>query len=441
MTYEYDGEGEKVHSKLAKRWIDNNLPADEDVMAERYYFHNQYEVHYINGNIKDILYIGGDAYTAPICYTRYPKERMYENEEDTEGIPWPWEGKIIVRDHQNSVRYVFTLDGQTCNQSVSYNAWGCMQTTNGSPASFADLALGRGFGSHEQWPEVGLIHMNARLYDPVTGSFLSPDPEITDKENPQAYNRYAYCIGNPIKYWDPTGRRFWESIFNYVESVLTRAEEMVTEVKNFIMGTKEESKAQSGKQAGASKGDDDDPINLNKPIHLDQVTVSATRITNSKSVPEIASTIHSLQGRTSMSGGSQSTGGDSYYNNALNFKDAPYLSGGYSKNGIDCSGLVNRATGNDNHNWTTKSEIPPPGNWSKINMNTSSYNSFISGAQKGDLFLWPNHHTAFYAGGNSLFHAHGDSGTPTGYTNDLRTYWVEELGYPTAYRQLNIRKD
>jgi len=112
--------------------------------------------------------------------------------------------------------------------------------------------------------------------------------------------------------------------------------------------------------------------------------------------------------------------------------------GGSRKQG---SGLVNRATGNSNHNWRTKSGTPPPGNWSKINMNTSFYNSFISGTQKGDLFLCSNHHTAFYVGGNSLFYAHGDPGTPTGYTYDLRTYWIDELGYPKVYRQLNIRND
>ena len=29
-------------------------------------------------------------------------------------------------------------------------------------------------------------------------------------------------------------------------------------------------------------------------------------------------------------------------------------------------------------------------------------------------------------GGNTLFHAHGKKGTPTGYTSDLRTYYLPE---------------
>ena len=47
--------------------------------------------------------------------------------------------------------------------------------------------------------------MNARLYDPLTGRFLSPDPYISDPDNPLAYNRYAYALNNPIQFNDPSG--------------------------------------------------------------------------------------------------------------------------------------------------------------------------------------------------------------------------------------------
>ena len=37
---------------------------------------------------------------------------------------------------------------------------------------------GRGLTGHEHLDGLGLIHMNARLYDPILGRFLSPDPYV-----------------------------------------------------------------------------------------------------------------------------------------------------------------------------------------------------------------------------------------------------------------------
>ncbi len=120
-----------------------------------------------------------------------------------------------------------------------------------------------------------------------------------------------------------------------------------------------------------------------------------------------------------------------YLDNALKFEGAPYLFGGMTKDGIDCSGLVNRATGHEKRVWTT-SMGNPPGNWSKVTVRTSSYDNFIAAVNEGDLFVWPKKHTAFYAGNGKLFHAHGKT---TGYTDDLNSFWIPKKGYPDVYRQ------
>lgn len=49
------------------------------------------------------------------------------------------------------------------------------------------------------------LGMNGRCYDPVAGRFLSPDIIIQDGNNTQCYNKYSYCVNNPLKYNDPSG--------------------------------------------------------------------------------------------------------------------------------------------------------------------------------------------------------------------------------------------
>jgi hypothetical protein len=49
--------------------------------------------------------------------------------------------------------------------------------------------------------------MNGRVYDPVLGRFLSPDPYVQQPDFSQSLNRYSYCLNNPLIYTDPSGMR------------------------------------------------------------------------------------------------------------------------------------------------------------------------------------------------------------------------------------------
>ena len=62
------------------------------------------------------------------------------------------------------------------------------------------MITSRGFTGHEHLDEVGLINMNGRVYDPAIGLFLSPDNDIQEPDFTQNYNRYAYCVNNPLMY-------------------------------------------------------------------------------------------------------------------------------------------------------------------------------------------------------------------------------------------------
>ena len=82
------------------------------------------------------------------------------------------------------------------------------------PATFAFLTgatntlFDYGFTGHEHLDDFGLINMTGRVYDPALGRFLSPDNPMQNPYNLQNYNRYSYCVNNPLKYSDPDGEIF-----------------------------------------------------------------------------------------------------------------------------------------------------------------------------------------------------------------------------------------
>ena len=78
-----------------------------------------------------------------------------------------------------------------------------------TPGSEPALFLGRGYTGHEHLAWFGLVNMNARLYDPLLGRFLSPDPYVQMPDFTQNFNRYSYCLNNPLVYVDETGEFIW----------------------------------------------------------------------------------------------------------------------------------------------------------------------------------------------------------------------------------------
>ena len=96
-------------------------------------------------------------------------------------------------------------------QRCYFDAWGDVSITNGNGISVDKLMFDRGFTGHEHHYDFGLINMNGRMYDSYTSMFLSPDNYIQAPDNSQSFNRYAYCLNNPLKYTDPSGE-FWHII-------------------------------------------------------------------------------------------------------------------------------------------------------------------------------------------------------------------------------------
>ncbi len=132
----------------------------------------------------------------------------------------------LLTDHQGSVTHVVDEWGNLA-QEYSYDAWGrrrdkntlqpyaqsFFQTASNLTPFFIDnfCTFDRGYTGHEHLDAFGMINMNGRLYDPVMARMLSPDNYVQDPENTQNYNRYSYCLNNPLKYIDPTGEYYNEA--------------------------------------------------------------------------------------------------------------------------------------------------------------------------------------------------------------------------------------
>ena len=128
-----------------------------------------------------------------------------------------WKLHYIYRDYQGSVTDITDASGTVVHR-MRYSPWGKLLHTDGTPYTRSEelstdydrlLLLGRGYTGHEYLPWFGLVNVNARLYDPAIGRFLSPDPYVQMPDFTQNFNRYAYAFNNPMKFVDPDGEIAW----------------------------------------------------------------------------------------------------------------------------------------------------------------------------------------------------------------------------------------
>jgi RHS repeat-associated protein len=123
----------------------------------------------------------------------------------------------VHTDHLGSVHEVTGSTGGVV-QELSYDAWGRQRNaTDWTYSSLPVPKFERGFTFHEQLADFELVNMNGRMYDPVVGKFLSPDPVLQFPDNLQNYNRYSYVLNNPLKYTDPGGYKARKAEMLYMD--------------------------------------------------------------------------------------------------------------------------------------------------------------------------------------------------------------------------------
>lgn len=186
-SFDYDYEGNRLKMTYTG--------ATASKSYNKYYFDEIYEVK-TGGINQEILYLGGDCYSSNMVYMR-----------SNDGT---WNLHYLCRDNLGSITAVIDSNANLESEQ-SYDAWGNLrnpetwdvyESENDMPALFLD----RGYTGHEHLVAFGLINMNARLYNPLLGRFISPDPFIQFEDFSQNFNRYAYCLNNPFASVDRSGK-------------------------------------------------------------------------------------------------------------------------------------------------------------------------------------------------------------------------------------------
>ena len=114
----------------------------------------------------------------------------------------------VHQDHLGSIDVVTSSTGTVVERS-SFTPFGEQlagaQWKDGLLSQLSLTTTRRGYTGHELLADVGIVHMNGRVYDPQLGRFLSADPHVQFPDDAQSYNRYSYVMNNPLSAVDPSG--------------------------------------------------------------------------------------------------------------------------------------------------------------------------------------------------------------------------------------------
>jgi RHS repeat-associated protein len=160
------------------------------ITSSKLYIGGSYEVETKNGVTSLIHYINAPTGLVAMVIKK-------GNDKETE---------FVLNDHLGSLQVLATRSGILIEE-FSYDAWGMRR----DPATFVVFAVvppggtAYGFTGHEHIDLFMLVNMDGRMYDPVLGRFLSPDPVLQFPNYTQGQNPYAYALNNPLRFVDPNG--------------------------------------------------------------------------------------------------------------------------------------------------------------------------------------------------------------------------------------------
>jgi RHS repeat-associated protein len=231
----YDAAGNQTNDGVGVRYYDNENRMTKVVQGGQthYYFYDAsgkrlrriLNGSQTSGGVETWFVYGFDGelvaeYTynqvSPPSNTAAIKEYGYRNGK----LLVVWDGtqsgdkrlKWLVADHLGSTRMEVDRSGSLAEVARIDNLPFGEELSAGVGIRSASIGYGgdsvrQKFVGYEQDDETGLDFAGARYYSNIQGRFTSPDPAHASgkTEEPQSWNRYAYCINYPLGCTDPSG--------------------------------------------------------------------------------------------------------------------------------------------------------------------------------------------------------------------------------------------
>jgi RHS repeat-associated protein len=122
--------------------------------------------------------------------------------------------RFVHSDHLGSTSLVTSDDDASIVRHAvvmeqrSYDAYGLARNPvwlSNSYDGIEPAQVSAGYTMHVDDPELGLVNMDGRIYDPSLARFLTADPLVSSPASTQAWNAYAYVANNPLANTDPSG--------------------------------------------------------------------------------------------------------------------------------------------------------------------------------------------------------------------------------------------
>jgi RHS repeat-associated protein len=132
-----------------------------------------------------------------------------------EGDPTPANNGpfYLLNDHLGSTSVTTDASGNKVAELRYYPYGQRRYSWNTTPTSH------RFTGQISDEDSTGLYFFNARYYSGVLGRFISADTVVPEPGNPQSLNRFSYSANNPLRYIDPSGHDWLDSLGQFFAGV------------------------------------------------------------------------------------------------------------------------------------------------------------------------------------------------------------------------------